>query len=171
MAAFPVDSRRQVGMATRQPCRGGAQLGFPTCPVGILEELIELAGLPADALETIAHYNEMCDAGDDLDFHKDAQYMIPVRQAPFYCQIVNHHPVRFYTILGGLRTNANMQVLDENDEIIPGLYNVGTGVGDMFAGKYTFMMTGGNYGIIVRRCSRGEEPFDGSQLATLDLMR
>ena len=40
-----------------------------------------------------------------------------------------------------------MQVCDENDEAIPGLYNVGTGVGDMFAGKYTFMMQGANYGI------------------------
>ena len=112
-----------------------------------LEELIELAGLPESTLATIERYNEMCDAGEDLDFHKNPRFLLPVRQGPFYCQIVNHFPVRFYTILGGLRTNANMQVLDANDEIIPGLYNVGTGVGDMFAGKYTFMMTGGNYGI------------------------
>ncbi len=112
-----------------------------------IEELLELSGLPASAVETVNHYNELCANGSDTDFYKDPDFLIPIQTPPFYCQIVDHYPVRFYTILGGLRTNVHMQVCDENDEAIPGLYNVGTGVGDMFAGKYTFMMQGANYGI------------------------
>lgn len=112
-----------------------------------IEELLETVGLPASAADTIERYNQMCDAGEDTEFYKDPDFLIPVRTGPFYCHKVDHSTVRFYTILGGLRTNADMQVCDEGDIPIPGLYNVGTGVGDVFAGKYTFMMQGGNYGI------------------------
>ena len=51
------------------------------------------------------------------------------------------------TVLGGLNTNADMQVCDAEDSAIPGLYNVGTMVGDMFSGTYTFMIEGANYGM------------------------
>ena len=112
-----------------------------------LEELIEMAGLPESTLDTIAHYNEMCDAGEDTEFYKDPEFMIPVKEGPFYCQKSVHQPLPFYTVLGGLRTNENMQVCDENDEAIPGLYIVGTGVGDVFAGYYSFQIQGINYGM------------------------
>jgi succinate dehydrogenase/fumarate reductase flavoprotein subunit len=39
-----------------------------------------------------------------------------------------------------------MQVLDAKDEVIPGLYAVGTIVGDMFANYYSFMPAGINLG-------------------------
>ena len=48
--------------------------------------------------------------------------------------------------MGGLRTNDNMQVCNEADDPIPGLYNVGTMVGDFYAGYYTFQVEGVNYG-------------------------
>lgn len=41
------------------------------------------------------------------------------------------------TIMGGLRTSANMEVCDEDDEPIPGLFNVGCMVGDMYANECT----------------------------------
>ena len=39
-----------------------------------------------------------------------------------------------------------MQVCDENDEPIPGLYNVGTMVGDYYADLYNFLVAGNNLG-------------------------
>ncbi|WP_289636115.1 FAD-binding protein, partial [uncultured Adlercreutzia sp.] len=39
------------------------------------------------------------------------------------------------TIMGGLRTSADMEVCDEDDEPIPGLFNVGCMVGDMYANE------------------------------------
>ena len=49
-------------------------------------------------------------------------------------------------VCGGLRTNVKMQVVDTKNEVIPGLYAVGTIVGDMFANYYTFVPSGINLG-------------------------
>ena len=53
----------------------------------------------------------------------------------------------FLTVCGGLRTNSNMQVCDENDQPIPGLFNVGIMVGDTYANIYNFLVAGHNYGM------------------------
>jgi succinate dehydrogenase/fumarate reductase flavoprotein subunit len=109
-----------------------------------LDELVEKMGLPARTLDTIARYNEMCHAGKDSDFHKDPHFLIPLDDGPFYGQ-TGASPL-FLTILGGLRTNSNMQVCDTDDMPIPGLYNVGTMVGDMYGVNYTFQIPGFNLG-------------------------
>ena len=111
-----------------------------------IEELVEKAGLPPKALETIKNYNRMCHEGRDTEYHKDPDFMIPVEKGPFYCHKEDFTHMNLFTVLGGPRTNSNMQVCDEKDDPIPGLYIVGTGVGDMFAGHYTFMTEGACYG-------------------------
>ncbi len=111
-----------------------------------IEELVSMAGLPEKAVKTIKNYNRMCHEGEDLEFHKDPDFMIPVEKGPFYCQKADFSRMNVFTILGGPRTNADMQVCDENDDPIPGLYVVGCAVGDMFAGRYTFMTQGIVYG-------------------------
>jgi len=111
-----------------------------------LEELFEKIGLPASTLKTVERYNELARNGEDTDFYKDPSLLFEIKEAPFYAEMVPEMCV-FLTVLGGLRTNVNMQVCDENDEPIPGLYNVGTMAGDMFAGVYTFQIEGGNYGM------------------------
>jgi len=93
---------------------------------------------------TVERYNGFCDRGTDEEFFKRAELLIPVRKAPFYGNICNA-PI-LIIVTGGLRTNARMQVLDKNDMVIPGLYAVGTIVGDMFANYYSFMPSGINYG-------------------------
>lgn len=109
-----------------------------------LEEAIEAAGLPLEeTLATVARYNELCDAQNDEDFFKDAALMKPIRTAPFY---IVPESIMFLTVMGGLRTNQNMQVCDADDEPIPGLYNVGIMVGDMYSNIYTFLVFGFNYG-------------------------
>lgn len=109
-----------------------------------LEELVDAAGLPQETLDTIARYNELCAARRDDDFHKGAEYLAPIEQGPFYAATKDTPDAM--TVLGGLRTNAHMQVCDENDEALPGLYNVGTMVGDLYAGIYTFQLCGVNLG-------------------------
>ncbi|MEC4176107.1 FAD-binding protein [Adlercreutzia sp. R7] len=109
-----------------------------------LEELISMADLPIETLDTIKHYNELCAAGNDADFHKGAEYLAPIEQGPFFA--ASKDTPDAMTVLGGLRTNEHMQVCDENDEPLPGLYNVGTMVGDFYAGIYTFQLCGVNLG-------------------------
>jgi hypothetical protein len=112
-----------------------------------IEDLVKQAGLPDVTVQTINNYNAMCDAGVDTEFYKNADVMIPIRTGPFYCQSNDYSAVRFYTVLGGLRTNGDCQVCDENDEPLPGLYNVGTMVGDLYSGSYDFTFSGHNYGM------------------------
>ncbi len=105
-----------------------------------LEDLIKDLGLPDTTLETIKNYNAMCAAGEDTEFHKSPELMIPVEEGPFYGSVDSTNP--FLTVLGGLRTNDLMQVCNEDDEPIPGLYNVGSMAGDMFHSGYTAMIPG-----------------------------
>lgn len=112
-----------------------------------LEELIAAAGLPESTIDTINRYNEMCEKGEDPEFCKDPKFLIPIKTPPFYAQRGETPKNELSTIFGGLRTNSNMQVCDENDNAIPGLYNVGTMIGDLWAGRYTFNIQGGSYGM------------------------
>lgn len=110
-----------------------------------VEEVIEKLGLPADVTKaTLDHYNEMVAAGEDTDYHKRKELLAPITTGPFYGGVSN--PPDFLTVLGGLRTNINMQVCDENDQPIPGLFNVGTMIGDYYANCYNFNVAGNNYG-------------------------
>ncbi len=109
-----------------------------------LEEMVDALGLPAEAaLASIERYNALCEAGVDEDFMKRADQMIPLKDGPFYGMEVQG---RFLTVLGGLRTNESLQVCQDDDTPIEGLYNVGTMIGDYFANTYTFLMEGANYG-------------------------
>ena len=110
-----------------------------------VEEIITALGLPMkETLETVERYNALCRAGKDTDFHKKPKYLQEIRQAPFYgCSLSDRY---FFTVLGGPRTNYRMQICNEKDEPIPGLWCVGSMVGDMYANCYSFRIPGQNYG-------------------------
>ncbi|MDR0515303.1 MAG: FAD-dependent oxidoreductase [Coriobacteriaceae bacterium] len=110
-----------------------------------LDDLIKQLGLPLEATKaTIERYNGFCATGQDLDFYKREEGLTSIDAGPFY-GAVSRTP-DFLTVLGGLRTNSDLQVCEEDDTPIPGLYNVGTMIGDFFGGIYTFQIQGANYG-------------------------
>ena len=112
-----------------------------------IEEVIEKLGLPAETIETVNRYNELCEKGEDTDFFKDPKLMVAIKDGPFYgC---GGGKVSMLTVCGGLRTDDNMQVCQDDDTPIEGLYNVGIMVGDMYSGVYTFLTQGMNYGACV----------------------
>ena len=50
-----------------------------------IEELAEAAGLPVyPVMKTIERYNQLCDAGEDADFHKKPEDLQKIEQGPFY---------------------------------------------------------------------------------------
>ncbi len=113
------------------------------------DTLDELAGqLDLDAAklkEVVARYNELCKKGVDEDFYKDPTYLVEIEETgPYYAA---KNTCTFMTIMGGLRTSVDMEVCDEDDEPIPGLFNVGCMVGDMYANEYNFAIPGNSYGI------------------------
>ena len=111
-----------------------------------LDDLAAQLGLDAAKLkDVVARYNELCDKGVDEDFHKDPSMMIRIEEdGPFYAA---RNYAMVMTVMGGLNTNCNMQVCDENDAPIPGLFNVGHMTGNMYANNYNFAIPGNCYGI------------------------
>ena len=110
-----------------------------------LEELLQALGLPVEtAMAEIRRYNSFCRVGRDEDFHKAPKYLQEIRQPPFYGGALDDR--LFFSVLGGPRSNWKMQICDARDEPIPGLYSVGSMVGDMYANCYNFRIPGQNYG-------------------------
>ncbi len=117
--------------------------GYGIVKADTIEELVAQLGLPEATVDTVNHYNELCTAGQDTDFYKSPEKLIGITDGPFYgC---SYKPM-LLVVLGGTRTNIDLQALDANDEPIPGLFNVGTMIGDFYSGVYTFAMEGMNYG-------------------------
>ena len=110
-----------------------------------LEGVIDALGLPREAaMASIRRYNELCRAGRDDDFHKAPKYLQEIRRGPFYGGDIGQRA--FFSVLGGPRTNWKMQICDADDRPIPGLWCLGSMVGDFYAGCYNFRIAGENYG-------------------------
>ena len=71
---------------------------------------------------TVDRYNELCAKGEDEDFGKPAEYMVPVEGDTYYAIAMN--PGSSVTF-GGLSINEESQVLDTEDKPIKGLYAAG----------------------------------------------
>lgn len=113
-----------------------------------IDDVLTQLGISAKdvALNTIEHYNGFCEKGVDEDFHKRPELLAPVKVAPFYGTKITISPSNFLCVVGGLRTSVNMEVCDENDTPIEGLYNVGVMTGDMFGSQYSFDIPGHSLG-------------------------
>ena len=112
-----------------------------------LEELAESLDVPYETLqETVDRYNELCDAGDDVDFGKPAKYLHPIQTAPFWG--IRKH-IRVSAICSGVKINENGQALNSDGDVIEGLYCVGNLGGPFYGGNdYPFHQTG----LSVGRC-------------------
>ncbi len=110
--------------------------------IDALARKLDLPAVPLKA--TIERYNGFCKTGIDEDYGKRPGLLVPVERPPFYGE-TSRSPW-LLCISGGLRTNIKMQVLDKNDQVIPGLYAVGTIAGDMYSNIYTFIEPGHNLG-------------------------
>jgi hypothetical protein len=97
--------------------------GIEAGAIYVANTIVELAGKigldPAKLERTVKKYNEYCKSGKDPDYGKQGEFLLPVKEPPFYgirqrAQLVNTHC--------GLRVNEKMHVLDKNFDPIPGLY-------------------------------------------------
>jgi flavocytochrome c len=97
--------------------------------------LASAVGLSEDVLTgEIARYNRFCEAGEDRDFGKPGEYLLPVARAPFY--IAEIRPCTVNWTAYGLRIDADAQVLHENGTEIPGLFAAGECTGGVLGRAY-----------------------------------
>lgn len=114
-----------------------------------IEELAAQMGVPADELTTtVAQWNECCENGKDIFFHRPADTLTPVATPPFYAQLCIP---AFLNTDGGPVRSPEGQILDPDGQPIPGLYSAGE-FGSIWSGVY---QGGGNVaeGLIFGRIS------------------
>lgn len=96
-----------------------------------LEEAAAQVGMDAAGLAaTVERYNAYVAEGEDADFGR--LLSLPIGEGPYY---LVEQCLRYSTTLGGLTINEHMQLVNEADEPIPGLYAAGEVVGGVF-GKH-----------------------------------
>ena len=101
------------------------------------EELAEKIGMDGAALaETLKAYGEAQKAGKDEEFGRDSMEL-PLDQPKYYaalCAPAIHHT------MGGVKINANTEVVKEDGSVIPGLY----AAGEITGGVHGANRLGGN---------------------------
>ena len=108
-----------------------AQGNQHVCHFDTIHEVCEYMGIDEKGLrKTLEKYNRACETGVDEEFHTPAKYLRPVREesGQIYCFRML---VSGYDTLGGLEIDENANVLDEDNQIIEGLY----AGGDMVIGS------------------------------------
>ena len=100
--------------------------GKKLCKVNSIDEMAEFFGIDKNNLEdTIKKFNEDSENGKDTLFNL-RRLGFKIEKAPFYC--LKAVPAVHHT-MGGLRINKDANVLDQNGNIIKGLYAAGETTG------------------------------------------
>jgi fumarate reductase flavoprotein subunit len=113
-----------------------------------IEKLAQKIDVPlANLKSTIREYNKFCEIGRDGLFAKEPNYLHPIIKPKFYA-------LKAYTVflgtLGGIKINHRMEVMDKNEEVIPGLYAVGIDASGLYGDSYNFKYsTGATLGFAV----------------------
>lgn len=134
-----------------------AERGYSTViKADTLEDLAGYLEIEGEAkqtfLDSIAHYNELCAAGEDTDFGKDPSAMIPVNEAPFYAVVGNlgsRSASPSMVTMSGLMTDKNLNVMNEEYQPIKGLYAAGNSLGGRYGTGYSTPCAGNSIGMAV----------------------
>ncbi len=109
-----------------------------------LEELADAMGVDKQTfLAEVENYNKLYEAGEDTQFHKRAELLSAIKEPPFYA--LKFGP-SLLAMPGGLEINEKLQVLDQNDEPIEGLYAIGNASGGRYAVDYPVFINGNSHG-------------------------
>ena len=93
-----------------------------------LDELAGKMGVPADTFKaTVERYNGLAVMKKDLDFGKRSACLTSIETTPFYAAKL---ATTLLVTLGGLQINHKLQVLDNDGQVIPGLYAAGNTSGN-----------------------------------------
>ena len=113
-----------------------------------IEELAEKIGMGPEVLsQTVARYNEMCEAQVDTDFGKPAVGLVGSREAKEVNLLNSIDKAPYYAVVfptstvtgtfGGPKININAEVISTDGDIIPGLYAAGeVANGELFFRQY-----------------------------------
>lgn len=123
----------------QEKIKSGAILQTPT-----LDELAQRMEVFRDTFfATVNRYNELARLKNDSDYGKESRLLTTVEKPPFFAAKAG---AALLVTLGGLKINTRLQVLDENSQVIPGLYAAGNVSGGFFATDYPSNIPGLTHG-------------------------
>jgi len=134
-----------------------------------IEGLAAEIGVPAENLKkTIEEYNAAVEKGEPDQFGREFNVQNTYNLATNKVEGEKFYAIRLHALcvmtLGGVTANANMQVLDEAGNVIPGLYAAGEVVGGIW-GKFVSGGTGVMgpivFGQVAARHAMANEPAEG----------
>ncbi len=112
-----------------------------------LGEIAEWMGVAPESLNgTVRDYNAVSDRGYDEIFLKDRRFLRALRTPPYYA-ITSY--VSFVTTLGGIKINHRMEVVNKQDDRIPGLYAGGDTTGGWESETYCIDLAGSAFGFAI----------------------
>ncbi len=112
-----------------------------------LAEMAAWIGADEKTLQaTVESYNQYCRQGYDEDFDKERKYLLPLATPPYYAI---KGMVTLLDTIGGIRINEKMEVLDMNNNAIPGLYAAGSCTGGWESELYCSELTASACGFAV----------------------
>lgn len=99
-----------------------------------LAELAQTASLdPKQFEETISTYNESCKKGFDEEYGKPAKYLHALEEGPFYALECG---ALYYGTGGTMKVATKCECVDDEFNVVPGLYAVGTDAGGLLGDSY-----------------------------------
>lgn len=105
-----------------------------------LEELAEKAGIAKETfLATIEKYNAACAAGEDNEFYKPAEMLLPIETGPFYALKLECNRL---STLNGVMIDGDCKVLGADGNWIRGLYAGGLDSAGFFMADYNHAFSG-----------------------------
>lgn len=110
-------------------------------------EIARWIGAAPEVLQkTVEEYNHSCKHGYDDLFFKHRRFLRSLETPPYYalrcCQ-------GFLGTIGGIKINHNMEVLNQKDEPISGLYAVGSCTGGWESDTYCLELSGSAFGFAI----------------------
>ncbi len=120
-----------------------------------VEELESALGLPAGSLAaTLDVYNRYAERGEDPLFHKQPEWITPLRPPYGAYDCTTEKSLYAAFTLGGLKTTVDGEVLSADDEVIAGLYAAGRSTACLAAPGYSSGLSIGDGTFFGRRAGR-----------------
>jgi fumarate reductase flavoprotein subunit len=119
----------------------GIELGF-AFKADTIEKLANKIHIKPEKLRvTIEKVNRYADQKNDPDFSRKPEHLVKfeTKNGPYYAL----KGLRaFFLTLGGVKVNTNMQALDGDEKVIPGLYVTGQDIGGLYDSTYDLLAEG-----------------------------
>ena len=121
--AYSMDENHELGIYKELVDQAIAEGSDKVYKADTLEELAKMIRIvPTTLMYTMSHYNKLCEAGVDTDLGKNAKYLVPMYEGPWYAVKAD---MEFFGTVGGVVSDETGAVLREDGTVIPGLFAVG----------------------------------------------